>query len=155
MNIPEERIGQYLHEPFDLEHEFPVRWYVIEQASSKLLYLVSHHIALDGGSMSTLSSELFDILGTKYHAPDRPSESFSRAHLAEVGHVQHCYPDNSSPMMSSKHGDSRKHTRRLRRPVSPSSWVHTRSNGRRSLCMDPMTSAAYRLGRCFRKMFVS
>lgn len=85
--MPEQQLFQALHEPFDLEHELAVRWYVIEQASGKLVYLVSHHIALDGVSLSRLSSELFDILGDKKHGPSQLSDTFSRAHLAEVSGI--------------------------------------------------------------------
>lgn len=89
--VPEKQLFQALHEPFDLEHEVAVRWYVIEQGSCKLVYLVSHHIALDGVSLSLLSSELFDILGDKGHCSSQLSDTFSQAHFAEVSGTQHCY----------------------------------------------------------------
>ncbi|KAH6654887.1 amino acid adenylation domain protein [Truncatella angustata] len=82
-NITEQRLHQALHEPFDLEHEFPVRWYIVQQSSGKHIYLVSHHIALDGGALTRLSSELLDFVEGKALALDQLSERFSQAHSVE------------------------------------------------------------------------
>lgn len=105
--IPEQQLHQALHEPFDLENELSVRWYVVEQLSGKLVYLVSHHIALDGCGLTVLASELFDILDGKAHSPSQLYEKFGQAHLVEVSSVEHSYDvGKSSPKSSSEHGQA-------------------------------------------------
>lgn len=153
-NIPEQQLYHSLHEPFDLEHELLVRWYIIEQPSSTLLYLVSHHIALDGGGLTQLSGELFDVLAGNSHSPSQLSQSFSQAHLAEVGIIQDYQADKSSPKSSSENGDSRKHIRTLKRHVSTSSWELSHSDGQRHRSMDLMIFAVFILLCHFPKMFV-
>lgn len=93
--IPEQQLYQALHEPFDLERELSVRWYVIKQPAGELIYLVSHHIAADGGGLAQLSSELFDILGGKVNSRSQLSHAFSQAHLSEVSGIWHYYSDKS------------------------------------------------------------
>jgi len=153
-DIPEQQLYHALHEPFDLEHELLTRWYVIEQPSGKLLYLVSHHIALDGGGLTQLSSELFDILAGNTRSPSQLSKSFNQAHSIEVGCIQHYQADKSSPKSSSENGDSRKDTSTLKQYVSISSWELFRSNGQRHYSMDLMTFAVSILLCQCPKMFV-
>lgn len=47
----------------DLSSGFAVRWIAIIGTEKTELYVVAHHIALDGTSMSHLSTELFGLLG--------------------------------------------------------------------------------------------
>lgn len=146
-SIPEQQLYQALHEPFDLEHELSVRWYVVEQLSGKLVYLVSHHIALDGCGLTVLASELFDILDGKAHCPSQLSEKFSQAHLVEVSSVEHSYDaGKSSPKSSSEHGQARKGTRTPKPHVSTSSWIPFHCNGEKRRSRDLVTFAVSNLG---------
>ncbi|KAH9868108.1 hypothetical protein J1614_007180 [Plenodomus biglobosus] len=83
---------QALYEGFDLENELSVRWYIVQQKTGKLIYLVSHHIAIDGGSLAQLSTELFDVLDGKAHSPSQTSEKFSQAHVVEPAHGYASFP---------------------------------------------------------------
>lgn len=58
-----DRVSSALRESFDLSVEFPVRWVILQKFSTSNglikthydLYIVGHHIAVDGSSMSYLS----------------------------------------------------------------------------------------------------
>ena len=81
------RVQSLLRTAVDLSAEFAVRWLIVSGDLETELYLVSHHIALDGASMSELSTEFFSMLSYK----ERPdfgaiSDSFSKAHMMEVSH---------------------------------------------------------------------
>jgi NRPS condensation-like uncharacterized protein len=79
------RVQSFLRSAVDLTAEFAVRWLVVKGDSETELYLVAHHIALDGTSMSELSAELFVLLSTKrLEGNPTPSDSFYKAHMAEV-----------------------------------------------------------------------
>ncbi|KAF9528634.1 amino acid adenylation domain protein [Crepidotus variabilis] len=84
----EAKVQSILRTAVDLSSTFAVRWVVVLKGAETELFLVSHHIALDGGSMSQLSRELFDLLAIK--SEDSPPvkevavESFSRAHMLEA-----------------------------------------------------------------------
>jgi Condensation domain len=72
----------------DLSTHFAMRWIAVISAKETEVYVVSHHIALDGSSMSQLSVEFFDILaqlknGEGASAPQ--TLQFSHAHIYEVG----------------------------------------------------------------------
>ncbi|KAF2733364.1 acetyl-CoA synthetase-like protein [Polyplosphaeria fusca] len=51
-----------LHRPFDLRTELPARWWIVRGEKSCMVYLVAHHVAVDGQSMSILSNELLEII---------------------------------------------------------------------------------------------
>ncbi|KIJ37145.1 hypothetical protein M422DRAFT_260299 [Sphaerobolus stellatus SS14] len=46
--------------------QYAVRWVVVISATSTVLYLITHHIALDGSSMSILASEFFTIIDEEH-----------------------------------------------------------------------------------------
>ena len=80
------KVNSLLRTAVDLSSTFAVRWLIVINAGGTELFLVSHHIALDGGSMSHLSKELLYLLDVKKDL--QPAlcnrESFSRAHMLEV-----------------------------------------------------------------------
>ena len=80
------KVNSLLRTAVDLSSTFAVRWLIVINAEGTELFLVSHHIALDGGSMSHLSKELLYFLDVKKDL--QPAlfnrESFSRAHMLEV-----------------------------------------------------------------------
>ena len=84
-SLDSQMIKNAVRQPFDLQNESPVRWVVVEQPFSKIqLYLVAHHIAVDGTSMSLLSTELLELFrGEPLESTDAPTR-FSQMHLFEV-----------------------------------------------------------------------
>ncbi|KAJ6577997.1 hypothetical protein B0H19DRAFT_1253292 [Mycena capillaripes] len=80
------RVQSFLRSAVDLSSEFAVRWLVVKADSETELYLVAHHIALDGTSMSELSAELFDFLSASPSSRTGPpaSDSFYKAHMIET-----------------------------------------------------------------------
>ena len=70
----------------DLTSVFATRWYVVLGPDDTELFLVSHHIALDGQSMSQLSEQLMDSLktGKKLQVCVPNDTQFCRAHILEV-----------------------------------------------------------------------
>ena len=77
-------INSAVRRSFDLEHEFAVRWLIVQQKSATLLYLVSHHVLLDGTSMSLLSSELVDLCNGVSSTTIDETFNFSQVNLLEV-----------------------------------------------------------------------
>ena len=77
-------INSAVRRPFDLDHEFAVRWVVVQQESTTLLFLVSHHVLLDGTSMSLLSAELVQLCNKESLTTVGEAFNFSQAHLLEV-----------------------------------------------------------------------
>ena len=73
----DEAITTVARQPFKLEQEFAVRWVLVQHTSSILLYLVSHHIMLDGTSMSLLSTELVKLLDGDESQPIGKTDTFS------------------------------------------------------------------------------
>ncbi|KAK7033817.1 hypothetical protein R3P38DRAFT_2519696 [Favolaschia claudopus] len=76
------RVQNILRTAVDLTSEFAVRWVIIHGDSETTLYLITHHIAVDGTSMSSLSSELFALLEDK--SVESNAEGFHKAHMAET-----------------------------------------------------------------------
>ena len=87
----EAKLQSVLRNAVGLSSNFAVRWIVVLGAAETELYLVSHHIALDGGSMSQLSKQFIELLEIKpdstngsVGALEMSTESFCRAHMLEV-----------------------------------------------------------------------
>lgn len=73
-----------LNRPINLEKEPPVRWVILQDKEEFRVYCVSHHIAVDGHSMSILSKEFLSLL----YEPECPLENaveFKNMHMLEVG----------------------------------------------------------------------
>ena len=77
-------VHKALRLPFDLLKEFPVRWYIVQQSSGVQLYLVAHHICIDGSSMSLLSEELLALYKGDQGSTIGPVMPFSYAGIVEV-----------------------------------------------------------------------
>ncbi|KAF2015411.1 acetyl-CoA synthetase-like protein [Aaosphaeria arxii CBS 175.79] len=60
--LTEPLVTPTLRRPFDLRNEFSVRWIILKAGGSLRIYLVSHHIMVDGQSMSMISREFMDLL---------------------------------------------------------------------------------------------
>uniref|UniRef100_A0A0C4DIN8 Uncharacterized protein n=1 Tax=Fusarium oxysporum (strain Fo5176) TaxID=660025 RepID=A0A0C4DIN8_FUSOF len=60
--VPEQFVAEITRRPFSLEKEFPVRWIILQNSDSYMLFVIGHHIAMDGQSISVLSSELMGLL---------------------------------------------------------------------------------------------
>ncbi|KAL9117893.1 MAG: hypothetical protein Q9187_005564, partial [Circinaria calcarea] len=82
-DIGSQAIASALRHGFDLFHEYPARWLVVQQTSMTLLYLVAHHVALDGTSMSLLSTEFLRLFKAESSINPDYIERFSQAHIVE------------------------------------------------------------------------
>ncbi|KDR67250.1 hypothetical protein GALMADRAFT_130449 [Galerina marginata CBS 339.88] len=81
----ETMIQSLLRTAVDLSSTFAIRWFVVLGTSETDLFLVSHHIALDGKSMSQLSIEIFALLeDSGFEARGNRPEPFYRAHMIEA-----------------------------------------------------------------------
>lgn len=81
--VPEREVTKMLRRPFDLQSEPPARWLVLQDAQVFRVYLVGHHIVVDGSSMSLISREFLELV----EDPERPMASladFSHMHMIEV-----------------------------------------------------------------------
>lgn len=85
----ETKVRSLLRTAVDLSTVFAVRWLAVVGTEDTELYLVSHHIALDGKSMSQLSKEFWELLTAKSRPQGTASEivqfqPFYRTHTLEV-----------------------------------------------------------------------
>ncbi|KAF8880812.1 hypothetical protein CPB84DRAFT_1751331 [Gymnopilus junonius] len=80
----EAKINSILRATVDLSATFAARWFLVIGAGVIEVYLVAHHIAIDGKSMSQLSQELLELLAGKDSTPqEQKFQPFYRAHLLE------------------------------------------------------------------------
>lgn len=78
----EAKVLGLLRTAVNLSQEFASRWLAVVSDREIELYLVAHHIALDGTSMSSISAELFKLLSG---SPATPAEQpFCQAHMYEA-----------------------------------------------------------------------
>ncbi|KAJ6574323.1 hypothetical protein B0H19DRAFT_1020850 [Mycena capillaripes] len=77
-----------LHSAINLSSEFPVRWLVRVGDAEIDVFLVANHIALDGMSMSIVSTEFFTLLSDPTHAERSSiaSNRFHEAHMLEAAY---------------------------------------------------------------------
>ena len=84
-NADARMIKNAVRQPFDLRNEESVRWVIVERPDSRIqLYLVAHHITVDGTSMSLLSTELLKLFKEEPLDSLDACTSFSQMHLSEV-----------------------------------------------------------------------
>jgi hypothetical protein len=91
----EKKVFEWLHTPVDLSTQYAARWIAVISKSETDVYLVAHHIALDGASMSILASEMFAIMDAEARAgadltvPKLApiSQPFNQAHLLERAYM--------------------------------------------------------------------
>ncbi|KAM3505259.1 hypothetical protein MY10362_003058 [Beauveria mimosiformis] len=60
--ISQSTVTEILHRPFLLDRELPARWVILQAPDTFRVYVVGHHIVIDGQSMSILSREFLDLL---------------------------------------------------------------------------------------------
>ncbi|WZH48361.1 amino acid adenylation domain protein [Fusarium acuminatum] len=80
--VSEQFVAEITRRPFSLDKEFPVRWIIVENPDSHMLFVIGHHVAVDGQSMTVLSSELMGLL-TNSQEKLPASSDFSRMHAIE------------------------------------------------------------------------
>ncbi|KAK5678769.1 hypothetical protein LTS12_029396, partial [Elasticomyces elasticus] len=76
---------QIIRQPFSLSNELPARWIILQDIDVYRVYLVGHHIVVDGQSMTIISKEFLELLDnpdTKLPSPT----AFSAMHMIEVSH---------------------------------------------------------------------
>ncbi|KAK2590901.1 hypothetical protein QQS21_011413 [Conoideocrella luteorostrata] len=74
--------AQLFHRPFQLEDEFAARWIILQGADTIKVYMIGHHIIVDGHSMSLLSSELLEILARRVSQLPVP------VHFSQMGVIE-------------------------------------------------------------------
>ncbi|KAF4471968.1 amino acid adenylation domain [Fusarium albosuccineum] len=98
--LDERAVTQILRKPFMLQHEFPVRWVIVQDPEAFRVYIVTHHIAIDGQSMSIISREFLDLLNN----PDAVlplGVPFSNAHMKErASSMSSVYTNNRKLLLS-------------------------------------------------------
>ncbi|KYK54404.1 hypothetical protein DCS_06362 [Drechmeria coniospora] len=80
--ISEQSLSRLLRRPFSLEVDPPVRWTVIQCPTALRVFLVGHHIVVDGHALSVLSKE-FVVMLNDDGAQLPPPPSFSSMNLIE------------------------------------------------------------------------
>lgn len=84
--VPEQFVSEITRRPFSLDKEFPVRWIILKNCDSHMLIVIGHHIAMDGQSMSVLSSEVMGLLKCD-ESNFAISSEFSKMHAIEVSNL--------------------------------------------------------------------
>ncbi|KAJ7242915.1 hypothetical protein C8J57DRAFT_1243659 [Mycena rebaudengoi] len=84
--IKASKLHDALRSVVDLSSEFATRWVIVKGEAATELFLIAHHIALDGTSMRELSAEFFDILlkPSEFEVKQIRSESFQSVHAIEA-----------------------------------------------------------------------
>lgn len=81
--VAEAQMKRMLRRPFDLQNELPARWLVLRDAKVLRVYLVGHHIVVDGASMSLISKEFLELMADM-NTVLPPLADFSQMHMVEV-----------------------------------------------------------------------
>jgi hypothetical protein len=81
--VPEAEVTKMLRRPFDLQNEAPARWLILKDAKVLRVYLVGHHIVVDGTSMSLISGEFIELI-EDFNEVLPPLAEFSQMHMIEV-----------------------------------------------------------------------
>ncbi|KAI0190564.1 amino acid adenylation domain protein [Astrocystis sublimbata] len=80
--VSEAVMTEILRRPFDLRCELPARWTILQDTENFRVYLVAHHIFIDGQSMSLISKEFIEMLADReVSLPSLPD--FSSMHMLE------------------------------------------------------------------------
>lgn len=81
--ISQPTVTEILHRPILLDRELPARWVILQDPDTFRVYVVGHHIVVDGQSMSILSQEFLALLESPT-ASLPPATSFRDMHMMEV-----------------------------------------------------------------------
>lgn len=76
-------VTEILHRPILLDRELPARWVILQDPDTFRVYVVGHHIVVDGQSMSILSQEFLALLESPTSELP-PTTSFRDMHMMEV-----------------------------------------------------------------------
>ncbi|KAM4066491.1 AMP-binding enzyme [Hirsutella rhossiliensis] len=97
--IAEHAMTRILRTPFALQHQLPARWVILQDPRAFRVYIVGHHIVVDGQSMTNLSREFLELL----EDPDAvlpPAVQFNAMHMAERAWARsQAYLDNQKVLM--------------------------------------------------------
>lgn len=93
-----------LRRPFDLVNEAPARWVILKDPKVFRVYLVAHHVVVDGASMSLISGEFLEVLrNPECSLP--PLADFSRMHMLEKAwSSSQTYLDNRETVLAQVRG---------------------------------------------------
>ena len=81
--ISEAAMKDLLHQPIMVDRELPMRWAILQDPEAFRVYVVGHHIIVDGQSMSILSQEFLSLLEAP-HTTLPPAAAFKDMHMMEV-----------------------------------------------------------------------
>ena len=129
--VSEHAMKQILRRPFNLHHELPAKWVVLHDAQAFRVYIVGHHIIVDGQSMSLISREFMELLGNSEGSLPSLAE-FSTMHMMEVeqGMLPTCAP---SDINCRKHGLAPRHTSTTERSFLTKPRIRIMPHGRNNL----------------------
>ncbi|KAG8418963.1 putative Hybrid PKS-NRPS biosynthetic cluster [Metarhizium acridum] len=80
--VSETSLRSILRHSFDLRNEFSALWVILQDSVNFRVYLVAHHIILDGQSMSLLSKQFYALLQNEKADFDTGAK-FSSMHMME------------------------------------------------------------------------
>ncbi|OAA78214.1 amino acid adenylation domain protein [Akanthomyces lecanii RCEF 1005] len=80
--VSQPTVTEILHRPILLDRELPARWVILQDPDTFRVYVVGHHIVVDGQSMSILSQEFLALLESPT-ASLPPATSFRDMHMME------------------------------------------------------------------------
>lgn len=100
--VSETSLRSVLRHSFDLRNEFSALWVILQDSVNFRVYLVSHHIMLDGQSMSLLSEQFFALLEDEKADLDTGAK-FSSMHMMEV--INNTCPFPAPPLNKSNEAD--------------------------------------------------
>ncbi|KAM5343580.1 hypothetical protein ACJ41O_012117 [Fusarium nematophilum] len=97
---------QILRRPFMLHRELPARWVIVRDVEVFRVYMVAHHIAVDGQSMSIISRTFLDLLDNP-DMPLPPGLQFCNAHMMEkASSVSPAYLNSKKVLLNQIEGKS-------------------------------------------------
>ena len=84
--ISEKAMKEIIRQPFSLSNELPARWIILQDTDAYRVYLVGHHIIVDGQSMTIISKEFLELLDNPDIKLPSPT-AYSTMHMTEVSHL--------------------------------------------------------------------
>jgi len=134
-SIEEDAVRAVLRQPFNLQIEPPVRWVILQDASGLRVFLVAHHIAVDGTSMSILSREFLDLLDDQALILPPPVD-FSRVHVTDAS-ITDCSLMIESDESHSELGSHRRGTRSVNASLKSRCAINTSGLGALLILFQP------------------
>nr|POF14112.1 hybrid pks-nrps synthetase tas1 [Quercus suber] len=81
--LSETAVKRILRRPVDIRNQLPARWLILQDAAVTRVYIVGHHIALDGQAMTILSGEFLKLLKDPNTVLPEPAD-YTKMHMIEL-----------------------------------------------------------------------